>query len=103
MYVEYRKSGYSKMFFEEHREDIQLHKAAKDAFNQLGVTKLPSRKQLSIEFNELLIAKKEAYAEYRQVRDDIKEYQIAKRAMDVILGKDRQQQEEAEKEKRPER
>jgi len=37
------------------------------------------------------------------VRDDIKEYQIAKRAMDVILGKDRQQQEEAEKEKRQER
>lgn len=103
VYVEYRKSGYSKMFFEEHREDIQLHKAAKDAFNQLGVTKLPSRKQLSIEFNKLLIAKKEAYAEYRQVRDDIKEYQIAKRAMDVILGKDRQQQEEAEKEKRQER
>ena len=42
VYVEYRKSGYSKKFFEEHREEIQLHKAAKDAFNQLGVKKLPS-------------------------------------------------------------
>ena len=73
VYVEYRKSGYSKKFFEEHREEIQLHKAAKDAFNQLGVKKLPTRKQLSIEFNELLIAKKKAYAEYRQVRDDIKD------------------------------
>ena len=74
-------------------------KAAKDAFNQLGVKKLPTRKQLSIEFNELLIAKKKAYAEYRQVRDDIKEYQIAKKAMDVILGKDRQQEEEKKKRK----
>jgi len=99
VYVEYRKSGYSKKFFEEHREEIQLHKAAKDAFNQLGVKKLPTRKQLSIEFNELLIAKKKAYAEYRQVRDDIKEYQIAKKAMDVILGKDRQQEEEKKKRK----
>ena len=99
MYVEYRKSGYSKKFFEEHREEIQLHKAAKDAFNQLGVKKLPTRKQLSIEFNELLIAKKKAYAEYRQVRDDIKEFQIAKKAMDVILGKDRQQEEEKKKRK----
>ena len=97
VYVEYRKSGYSKKFFEEHREEIQLHKAAKDAFNQLGVKKLPTRKQLSIEFNELLIAKKKAYAEYRQVRDDIKEFQIAKKAMDVILGKDRQQEEEKKK------
>lgn len=99
VYVEYRKSGYSKKFFEEHREEIQLHKAAKDAFNQLGVKKLPTRKQLSIEFNELLIAKKKAYAEYRQVRDDIKEFQIAKKAMDVILGKDRQQEEEKKKRK----
>ena len=87
------------LVFEEHREEIQLHKAAKDAFNQLGVKKLPTRKQLSIEFNELLIAKKKAYAEYRQVRDDIKEYQIVKKAMDVILGKDRQQEEEKKKRK----
>ena len=38
VYIEYRKAGYSKKFFEEHREEIQLHKAAKEAFNQLGVT-----------------------------------------------------------------
>lgn len=101
VYVEYRKSGYSKKFFEEHRTEIQLHKAAKDAFNQLGVKKLPTRKELSIEFHQLLTAKKEAYAEYRQVREDLKDYQIAKKAMDIILDKDRQQQEEQEQ--KPER
>ena len=101
VYVEYRKAGYSKKFFEEHRTEIQLHKAAKDAFNQLGLKKLPTRKELNIEFHQLLTAKKEAYAEYRQVRDDLKDYQIAKKAMDVILNKDRQQEEE--KEKRQER
>ena len=74
---------------------------AKDAFNQLGLKKLPTRKELNIEFHQLLTAKKEAYAEYRQVRDDLKDYQIAKKAMDVILNKDRQQEEE--KEKRQER
>ena len=71
VYAEYRKSGYSKKFFEEHREEIQLHKAAKDAFNQLGVKKLPTRKELSVEFNQLLAEKKQAYAEYRQVKKDI--------------------------------
>ena len=34
VYVQYRKAGYSKKFFEEHREEIQLHKAAKEAFNR---------------------------------------------------------------------
>ena len=46
-----------------------------------------------------LIAKKQAYAEYRQVRQDLKDYQIARKAMEVILNKDRQQEEEKEKRK----
>ena len=50
-------------------------------------------------FNQLLIAKKQAYAEYRQVRQDLKDYQIARKAMEVILNKDRQQEEEKEKRK----
>ena len=99
VYAEYRKSGYSKKFFEEHREEIQLHKAAKEAFNQLGVQKLSTRKELSVEFNHLLIAKKQAYAEYRQVRQDLKDYQVARKAMEVILNKDHQQEEEKERRK----
>ena len=35
-----------------------------------------------------MIAKKKAYAEYRQVRDDIKEYQIAKKN-GTVKGKKR--------------
>lgn len=35
VYVAYRKAGYSKQFFEAHREEILLHKAAKEAFGQL--------------------------------------------------------------------
>ena len=96
VYMDYRKSGYSKKFFEAHREDIQLHKAAKDAFDQLGVKKLPTRKELSVEFNQLITEKKAAYAEYRQVKKDMQYYLIAKRAMDVILNKDRQKEEEKE-------
>ncbi len=34
-YAEYRKTRYSKTFFEEHREEITLHKAAKEAFSQI--------------------------------------------------------------------
>ena len=64
VYVAYRKAGYSKAFFEAHREEITLHKAAKQAFSELGVEKLPTVRQLNEEFAELLAKKKEAYREY---------------------------------------
>lgn len=54
VYVAYRKSGYSRKFFEEHRESITIHKAAKDAFNKLGLKKLPRVKELSAEYAEVL-------------------------------------------------
>lgn len=77
VYEAYRKAGYSKKFFEEHREEIQLHKAAKQAFDQLPEKKLPSRKVLHEEFHQLLTEKKKAYAEYRQVKKDMQEYLVA--------------------------
>lgn len=44
VYVAYRKAGYSRAFFEAHREEITLHKAAKQAFADLGVDKDPNDK-----------------------------------------------------------
>lgn len=92
-YIVYRKAGYSKKFFEEHREEIQLHKAAKEAFNQFGVTKIPKVKELNEEFHQLLTEKKKAYAEYRQVKKDMQEYLIAKQTVENILGIERRKDE----------
>lgn len=92
-YIAYRKAGYSKKFFEEHREEIQLHKAAKEAFNQFGVTKIPKVKELNEEFYQLLTEKKKAYAEYRQVKKDMQEYLIAKQTVENILGIEHQKDE----------
>lgn len=69
-YEEYRKAGYSKKFLEAHREEITLHKVAKAAFDELGVKKLPKVKELSIEYAEVLTAKKQTYTEYRQVKNE---------------------------------
>jgi len=57
----YRKAGYSKAFLEAHREEITLHKAAKAAFDEAGLQKLPKVKELDAEFSELLTKKKAAY------------------------------------------
>ena len=65
-YVAYRKAGYSKKFRQEHEEEILLHQAAKEAFNELNVKKLPTIKELQTEYAQLLADKKKAYGEYRQ-------------------------------------
>ena len=67
VYVAYRKSGYSKKFLAEHEADIIIHKAAKKAFDELGVKKLPTVKSLQVEFAEQLSEKKAAYAELKKV------------------------------------
>ncbi len=59
VYDAYRKSGYSKKFLEAHREEITLHKAAKAAFDEAGLQKLPKVKELDAEFAELLTKRKQ--------------------------------------------
>ena len=52
VYAAYRKTGYSKAFLEAHREENTLHKAAKAAFDEVGLQKLPKVKVLDAEFAE---------------------------------------------------
>ena len=99
IYIEYRKSGYSKKFFEEHRQEITIHKAAKQAFDELQITKLPSMQSLYEEFHQLAVQKKKDYAEYRQIRKEKEELLIAKRTVETILNIDRQKEQEKEQEK----
>ena len=96
VYVAYRKSGYSKQFFEAHREEILLHKAAKEAFGQLdgGVPKI---KDLNQEYAELLQKKKDAYAEYRMIKEENKELQMAKHNLERFLNQQEEEQKEKEK------
>lgn len=93
-YDEYRKAGYSKKFLEAHREEITLHKAAKAAFDELGVKKLPKVKELSIEYAEVLTAKKQTYAEYRQVKNEAQELLIAQRNVTSLYDAERKEEDQ---------
>ena len=88
-YDAYRKSGYSKKFLEAHREEITLHKAAKAAFDEAGMKKLPKVKELDAEYAELLIKKKAAYPDYRKARDDMQQLMKAQKNMELILAEDK--------------
>ena len=85
-YVAYRKTGYSKKFREKHEEEILLHQAAKNAFDDMGVKKLPKVKELQAEYAQLLEEKKKAYAEYRRSREEMRELLAAKANVDRLLN-----------------
>ena len=88
IYVAYRKAGYSKNFKAEHESEILLHQAAKKAFDDLELKKLPTVKELQAEYAALLAGKKSAYADYRKTRDRMKELLTVKANVDRLLGYD---------------
>ncbi len=88
VYAAYRKAGYSKKFLAEHEREILLHKAAKKAFDELGLKKLPTVKSLQAEYAELLAEKKRAYSEYRSARDEMQNLQMARANVARIMGYD---------------
>lgn len=97
-YIEYRKAGYSKRFRAKHEADILLHQAAKKYFDSLELTKLPSVKNLREEYAGLLEQKRKAYAEYKQVRAEMKELHNVRANVEYLLdipaGHERQRKEE---------
>ena len=89
VYVAYRKAGYSKKFYEEHTADLLLHKAAKQAFDELGTKKLPTVKSLNAEYAELLSTKKKAFTEYTNTRAEMREVMTVKANIEKILERDK--------------
>ena len=93
VYAAYRKAGYSKAFLEAHREEITLHKAAKTAFDEAGLQKLPKVKALDAEFAELLTKKKAAYPDYRKARNEMQELVRAQKNVERFFAEEKTVQE----------
>jgi len=87
-YVAYRKAGYSKKFLAEHDQEIMIHKAAKKAFDDLNVKKLPTVKSLQTEYAELLTQKKKDYAEYRKADAEMRRLLTAKANLSKLAERD---------------
>ena len=96
VYIQYRKSGYSKDFFEKHREQITLHKAAKKAFDECGLQKLPTAKDLNKEYYELMNEKKQMYLQYHNLKNEMQELMKAKKNVERFLS-DKEKTEERER------
>lgn len=96
VYDTYRKAGYSKRFLESHRAEITLHKAAKAAFNEADLKKLPKVKELDAEYSKLLTEKKAAYPDYRKAKDEMQELLRAQRNVKLFFAEEKNTIEKAQ-------
>ena len=99
VYAGYRKAGYSKKYLAEHESDIILHKAAKKAFDDFGLKKLPTVKSLNEEFARLLTEKKAAYADYHKTQEQMRELLIHKANAAYLLGLEERKQQITERQR----
>ena len=100
IYLQYRKlpSAKKAAFASAHEDELMLHRAAKQAFEEYGEKKLPAIKDLQAEYKELLEKKRVAYAEYRPLKQQAQELETIKKNVDSLLQIDAAQQaREAEK------
>lgn len=90
-YVAYRKAGYSKKFLEAHREDILIHKAAKQAFERLE--HIPRVKELNAEYTQIQAQRSELRSELQATRKKSREYKLAKENIRMFFEQDIRQEE----------
>lgn len=95
VYKGYREAGYSRKYYAAHESDILIHKAAKKAFDELGVKKLPRVKELSQEYASLLAQKKQDYAQLQKAREDARRLQVYKANAELLLRTDAPEQEKS--------
>ncbi len=89
VYKGYLSAKNKAAFYEEHRADITLHKAAKKHFDSLGLRKLPSIPALRQEYAALAAEKKKLYTDHNADKDSVRELLVARGNAERILGIDR--------------
>ena len=89
IFDEYKASRYSRKFFDAHESEIEQHRAAKRYINAHGIEKLPNMIDLNAEFDKLVAEKREAYAEYRAIRDEHRELLVHRHNVETFLGEEK--------------
>ena len=89
IYQQYKASGWDNSFYEAHRADIELHKAAKKYFSEHGSAKsgkLPSINQLRERWAELEKQRRPLRSEYKTANQKFKDLCTAKSNASRMLG-----------------
>ena len=78
--------------YDAHEGDIIIHKAAKKAFDELALKKLPTVNLLQAEYSDLLVQKKLDYAALAKAREEARQLQIYKANEERLLHTDAEEQ-----------
>lgn len=89
VFAEYKSSRYSRKFYADHADEIELHREAKRYFNEHNLTRLPKVKDLNAEFSALVAEKRTAYADYRAIRDEHRELLVHRHNVETFLGEEK--------------
>ena len=90
VYAQYKKSNWSPKFAAAHEQEIALHKAAKKAFDALGVKKLPKVSDLNAEYAKLQREKDALCPDYKKARTEMRELLTARENVRRYLETDGQ-------------
>ena len=99
IYAEYRQLPPKKQnkFYEQHRSQIDICRAAKKYFDSLGLKKLPRIERLKQEYAALNAENKQIYPQYREAREKMMELLTAQNNVIRILGIERKQAREEQR------
>ena len=93
VFAEYQRLGRPDDFLEAHRAEIQIHLAAKKAFDEYKPKRVPKLKDLNLRLSKLSARQKTQYEEYRETRKNMQRWQAIQQSIESSLNR-------VEKEKR---
>ncbi len=79
-------------YWQAQESNIIIHEAAKNAFDNLALKKLPTVKSLQVEYSDLLVQKKLDYAALAKAREEARQLQIYKANAEMLLRTDADEQ-----------
>ena len=97
VFVAYKKSGYSKKFWEEHEAVLLIYKAAEDVYKSLPKGTKLDMKKLRKEYGEICAERKKEFLEYAEIKKNMNQYLIARKNLEMLY---QQEEEKNEKEGR---
>lgn len=83
IYAQYKSSGWSPKFYNEHREEIESHKKAQTAYSSVD-GKMPTLKELSAEYDALKMEKENDDAALEQLKTQLTTLNHIKYNFDVL-------------------
>jgi len=86
VYKQYKESGWSQKYHDQHETDIILHRAAKKHFDKVGLKKLPKMADLKQEYATLAAEKKKLYSGYKELKEQHSAFLNARANTENVLG-----------------